>query len=60
VHTLTQRGWKVDYVSVRRQRDLLPPQAEEVAAGEPLVALAAATLGNTRLIDNLEWPMPSL
>jgi len=52
--TLTARGWVVDYLSVRRQRDLLAPQADEVAAGEPLVALAAAHLGRTRLIDNLE------
>jgi len=53
-HTLTQRGWQVDYVSVRRQRDLLSPTPAQVSAGEPLVALAAAHLGNTRLIDNLE------
>jgi len=53
-HTLTQRGWQVDYVSVRRQRDLLSPTPAEVSAGEPLVALAAGHLGKTRLIDNLE------
>lgn len=47
-------GWKVDYVSVRRQRDLKSPGLDEVAAGEPLVVLAAARLGATRLIDNLE------
>jgi len=52
--TLNARGWRVDYLSVRRQRDLLPPRPEEAAAGEPLVALAAAHLGRTRLIDNLE------
>ncbi|MPS27169.1 pantoate--beta-alanine ligase [Pigmentiphaga sp.] len=52
--TLDGRGWKVDYISVRRQRDLLPPSREEVEGGEPLVALAAAKLGATRLIDNLE------
>jgi len=54
VATLDGRGWKVDYISVRRQRDLLPPAREEVEGGEPLVALAAAKLGTTRLIDNLE------
>ncbi|OVZ66014.1 MULTISPECIES: pantoate--beta-alanine ligase [unclassified Pigmentiphaga] len=54
VATLDGRGWKVDYISVRRQRDLLPPSREEVEGGEPLVALAAAKLGTTRLIDNLE------
>jgi pantoate--beta-alanine ligase len=51
---LAARGWSVDYIAVRRQRDLHKPTAEEVAAGEPLVVLAAARLGATRLIDNLE------
>ncbi|WP_299455193.1 pantoate--beta-alanine ligase [uncultured Pigmentiphaga sp.] len=54
IATLTERGWKVDYVAVRRQRDLLPPTQEEMEREEPLVALAAAKLGTTRLIDNLE------
>ena len=54
IATLGNRGWQVDYVAVRRQRDLLPPAPAEVQAGEPLVALAAAKLGSTRLIDNLE------
>ena len=51
---LERRGWQVDYFSVRRQCDLLAPSREEVQAGEPLVMLAAAKLGATRLIDNLE------
>jgi pantoate--beta-alanine ligase len=51
---LAAAGWNIDYVSVRRRRDLRGPEAAEVAAGEPLVVLAAAKLGATRLIDNLE------
>ena len=51
---LTARGWQVDYIAVRRRRDLHKPTLEQVGAGEPLVALAAAKLGSTRLIDNLE------
>jgi pantoate--beta-alanine ligase len=51
---LAANGWKVDYVSVRRQSDLKAPTAAEVAGDEPLVTLAAAKLGTTRLIDNLE------
>jgi len=51
---LAAAGWNVDYVSVRRQRDLKPPERSQVEAGEPLVVLAAAKLGTTRLIDNLE------
>ncbi|WP_454692064.1 pantoate--beta-alanine ligase [Achromobacter aloeverae] len=51
---LAARGWQVDYMSLRRQRDLKTPDAADFQAGEPLVVLAAAKLGNTRLIDNLE------
>jgi pantoate--beta-alanine ligase len=51
---LAAAGWKVDYVSVRRQMDLKAPGAEQVAAGQALAVLAAAKLGATRLIDNLE------
>ena len=51
---LAAAGWKVDYVALRRQRDLHVPTRDEVAAGEPLVTLAAARLSATRLIDNLE------
>jgi pantoate--beta-alanine ligase len=51
---LAASGWLVDYVAVRLQRDLKAPTSAEVAAGEPLVILAAAKLTATRLIDNLE------
>lgn len=52
--SLTARGWQVDYLAVRRQRDLQRPTPSDLGSGEPLVALAAAKLGVTRLIDNLE------
>jgi len=51
--TLSDRGWKVDYFSVRRQKDLLIPDAPKLET-EPLIILVAASLGETRLIDNLE------
>ena len=51
---LDARGWKTDYLTVRRRTDLLPPTADDLAAKAPLVALAASRLGKTRLIDNLE------
>ncbi|NLJ51239.1 MAG: pantoate--beta-alanine ligase, partial [Alcaligenaceae bacterium] len=54
VEHLSDRGWAVDYLTVRRQRDLWQPTPEEVANKEPLVVLGAAKLGTTRLIDNLE------
>ncbi|MNT30831.1 Pantothenate synthetase [compost metagenome] len=52
--SLKARGWRPDYISIRKRSDLLAPTREEYAAGEPLVVLAAAKLGTTRLIDNLE------
>jgi pantoate--beta-alanine ligase len=48
--TLAAHGWAPDYVAIRRRSDLQPPAAPD----EPLVVLAAARLGTTRLIDNLE------
>jgi pantoate--beta-alanine ligase len=51
---LAQRGWVPDYVSIRKRIDLQPPSAGDIAQGTPLVVLAAAKLGATRLIDNLE------
>lgn len=51
---LAGRGWKPDYVSIRKRADLQPPSTGDLAQGAPLVVLSAAKLGNTRLIDNLE------
>lgn len=51
---LAARGWKPDYMSVRKRIDLQEPDAADLERGEPLVVLAAAKLGTTRLIDNLE------
>ena len=50
VQSLVERGWKMDYVAVREQNTLLLPKSGE----RELVILAAARLGQTRLIDNLE------
>lgn len=49
MQALSHTGWRPDYVAVRRQADLQAPQP-----GDALVVLAAARLGATRLIDNLE------
>ena len=51
---LKDRGWNPDYVAIRKRIDLQPPTADDLAQNEPLVTLAAAKLGATRLIDNLE------
>jgi pantoate--beta-alanine ligase len=50
--TLKKHGWKPDYVTIRKRADLKAPAAHEADA--PLVVLASAKLGATRLIDNLE------
>jgi pantoate--beta-alanine ligase len=47
---LRTHGWEPDYVAVRRRLDLQFPSVADSA----LVVLAAARLGSTRLIDNLE------
>ena len=47
--TLRTAGWVPDYVAVRRRVDLQPARS-----GDAMVVLAAARLGSTRLIDNLE------
>jgi pantoate--beta-alanine ligase len=47
---LRAHGWTPDYVAIRRREDLGAPQT-----GDALVVLAAARLGSTRLIDNLEF-----
>lgn len=49
--TLASAGWKPDYVEVRRRGDLAPTQPGD----RERVVLAAARLGATRLIDNLEF-----
>lgn len=50
--TLRDAGWAPDYVAIRRRHDLQAPRADDAPGA--LVTLAAARLGSTRLIDNLE------
>jgi pantoate--beta-alanine ligase len=52
---LKMAGWDVDYVAVRDADTL----AEPLPNSRLWVALAAARLGTTRLIDNLEIAVPS-
>lgn len=47
-------GWAPDYLTVRQRSDLQIPSAAALQQA-PLVALGAAKLGSTRLIDNLEF-----
>ena len=50
MNRLSMNGWAPDYVAVRKKLDLQSPSAHDSG----LVVLAAARLGSTRLIDNLE------
>ena len=50
---LQTQGWQPDYLTVRQRSNLQAPAGAPMA-GE-LVALGAARLGSTRLIDNLEF-----
>ncbi len=54
IATLTAKGWAPDYLTVRQRNDLQTP-ADTLLPSAPLVALGAARLGSTRLIDNLEF-----
>ena len=49
-HDLETHGWRVDYISIRQQETLQAAKPGDAS----LVVLAAAWLGKTRLIDNLE------
>jgi pantoate--beta-alanine ligase len=49
--SLTTLGFKVDYVTARNADTLAVPQSH---SDEPLRLLAAAWIGKTRLIDNIE------
>ena len=53
---LKMAGWNVDYVAVREAESLQTPDADT----RRIVALGAAWLGQTRLIDNLETVLPGL
>jgi len=49
--SLQGKSWLVDYISVRNAHTLAPASTQDAS----IVVLAAAILGNTRLIDNVEF-----
>jgi pantoate--beta-alanine ligase len=53
LETLRSKGWQPDYLTIRTQHGL--ESAVAAKSDEPWVALGAAKLGKTRLIDNLEF-----
>ena len=52
---LAKAGWKLDYFEIRRQADLKKPSYNDTK----LVILGAASLSNVRLIDNIEFCIPT-
>jgi pantoate--beta-alanine ligase len=50
VEALSARGWRAEYVAVRNRSDLQAASQSQLE----LVILAAARLGSTRLLDNIE------
>ena len=51
---LSRNGWNVDYIAVRHGLGLRIPHPEGFDHPNLLIVLAAAKLGNTRLIDNVD------
>jgi len=54
-NSLVSAGWELDYFEIRRQTDLKKPRYNDLN----LVALGAATFANVRLIDNIEFCIPT-
>lgn len=55
VDTLQKQGFIVDYVTLREAERLEKVSPADITANTELVILAAAKLGNTRLIDNVRF-----
>jgi pantoate--beta-alanine ligase len=51
---LARRGWKVDYVAIRHGLGMRIPHPEGYDHPNLLIVLGAATMGSTRLIDNVD------
>ena len=54
-NSLINAGWKLDYFEIRRQTDLKKPSYNDLK----LVALGAATFAKVRLLDNIEFCIPT-
>ncbi len=52
---LIKEGWKIDYFETRTQTDLKKPSYNDLK----LIILGAAFLGKVRLIDNIEFCIPT-
>ncbi len=59
IEMLENQGFIVDYVTLREVATLEKVSDEDIVAGSELIILAAAKLGNTRLIDNVKFVVES-
>jgi pantoate--beta-alanine ligase len=55
VNTLENHGFTVDYVALREAAGLGKVCQNEITGNKELIVLAAAKIGNTRLIDNMKF-----
>jgi pantoate--beta-alanine ligase len=55
VEYLSTRGWRPDYVCIRSTHQFTESAPEHYSADTHFVALGAARIGTTRLIDNIEF-----
>jgi pantoate--beta-alanine ligase len=51
---LAKHGWKVDYIAIRHGLALRIPHPESYDHPNLLIVLGAASIGTTRLIDNVD------
>ena len=52
---LSKKGWEIDYLEIRRQNNLKKPSYNDTK----LVVLGAGFIGKVRLIDNIEFCIPT-
>ena len=58
IEELVSHGLLVDYITLRDAASLSPVSDSELAGHKALIILAAAKLGKTRLIDNVQFIVP--
>jgi pantoate--beta-alanine ligase len=55
IDTLSDHGFSVDYVTLRETSGLKRVSNDHIKVNNELIILAAAKIGDTRLIDNMKF-----